>query len=239
MSAKDKSKWVPTSTLMLDPKNVRKHSERSIDAIGLSLSQFGLKKPVVVDINGIIRAGNGTAQAINKVCKKALALCKSTDADEQKEGIELKAKLIDHGLLDFEKLVPMVWANFTDLDAARAKAFAVADNRTAEISEWDDAGLVELLQELEGADFKTEDLGFTENELQALIETSMEAPPEPPQAPNLSDLFTDRDQDKDKPQIVKIVLEFKEEEARLVKKALLERARTAEQAIWNLLGLGE
>jgi len=66
------------------------------------------------------------------------------------------------------KLVPIVIAQMTD---TQRKAFAVADNKTAEIAEWDFPQLQMLLEELRSEDFDLRDLGFSETELSALLET--------------------------------------------------------------------
>lgn len=55
---------VKIDSIQQDPANVRTHSERNLDAIKASLARFGQQKPVVVDGNGIIRAGNGTYAAV-------------------------------------------------------------------------------------------------------------------------------------------------------------------------------
>jgi len=47
-----------------------------------------------------------------------------------------------------------------DWDAEKIKAFAIADNRTAELSDWNREILAEQLLELEEADFSPELLGF-------------------------------------------------------------------------------
>lgn len=47
-----------------------------------------------------------------------------------------------------------------DWDAEKIKAFAIADNRTAELSEWNQQILAEQLLALEEADFSPEVLGF-------------------------------------------------------------------------------
>lgn len=48
-----------------------------------------------------------------------------------------------------------------DWDADTAKAFALADNRSAELAEWDDEILLDQLLELAEAGFTLEDIGFT------------------------------------------------------------------------------
>ena len=62
------------------------------------------------------------------------------------------------GQLGWEKVdavrVPADW------DSEKIKAFAIADNRTAELSDWNREILAEQLLELEEADFSQELLGF-------------------------------------------------------------------------------
>jgi ParB-like chromosome segregation protein Spo0J len=54
---------VKTATLSADPKNARRHPQRNLDAITLSLKTFGQQKPLVVDADGVVVAGNGTLAA--------------------------------------------------------------------------------------------------------------------------------------------------------------------------------
>lgn len=59
-----------------------------------------------------------------------------------------------------------------DWDEARVMAYALADNRSAELAEWDDQVLTEQLKELELADWDVEALGFeaTIEPLQDIVE---------------------------------------------------------------------
>ena len=50
-------------SLKFDPKNARKHDNKNIDAIKGSLTKFGQQKPIVIDKNNVIVAGNGTVMA--------------------------------------------------------------------------------------------------------------------------------------------------------------------------------
>jgi len=61
--------------------------------------------------------------------------------------------------------VPVVWFEGTDLDAA---AFLIADNRTHTFSDWDDAALVGLLEELRRED-ALEGVGFDDQEIDRLL----------------------------------------------------------------------
>lgn len=49
--------------LKLDPKNARSHSPKNLEVIRRSLERFGQQKPIVVDANGLVVAGNGTLAA--------------------------------------------------------------------------------------------------------------------------------------------------------------------------------
>jgi|DEB0MinimDraft_6_1074348.scaffolds.fasta_scaffold53146_1 site-specific DNA-methyltransferase (adenine-specific) len=53
----------------------------------------------------------------------------------------------------------------SDLEGAEMTAFAIADNRTAELAEWDDEVLAATLQALDDADVPLADAGFTAEEL--------------------------------------------------------------------------
>lgn len=49
--------------LKLDEANTNRHDQRGLDAIKASLQRFGQQKPIVVDREGVVRAGNGAYQA--------------------------------------------------------------------------------------------------------------------------------------------------------------------------------
>ena len=54
---------VPVDSLHNDPANVRKHGEQNLAAIKASLARFGQQKPIVVNADGGVIAGNGTLMA--------------------------------------------------------------------------------------------------------------------------------------------------------------------------------
>lgn len=58
----------------------------------------------------------------------------------------------------------------TTLSGTEATAYAIADNRTAELAEWDDQALAETLRSLQSEDFDLEAVGFTSDEVDKLIE---------------------------------------------------------------------
>lgn len=121
-----KIEQVPVEKLTFDPSNARKHSDANLAAIAESLKQFGQRKPIVVNAENVIVAGNGTVEA---------------------------ARLL--GLTDVDVVrVPKDWS------ADQVKAFALADNRSAELAEWNLEVLSAQLLELDEAGFDIEALGF-------------------------------------------------------------------------------
>lgn len=119
--------------LSADPANARMHNERNIDAIKASLRRFGQQKPIVVDGNNVVRAGNGTLQA-----------AKALGWDE----------------------ISVVRSELADVEMA---AFAIADNRTAELAEWDAEALAKTLAALPD-DVPAADVGFAVDDVQRLME---------------------------------------------------------------------
>jgi DNA modification methylase len=80
----------------------------------------------------------------------------------------------------------------------KIKAYRLADNKTAELAEWDQERLVQELAELQKLNIDLDLLGFSANELQALLDTDIaqgladaDAVPEPPDRPitQLGDLW--------------------------------------------------
>lgn len=122
-----------------DKKNARKHNPRNIGMIEKSLQEVGAARSIVIDEEGNILAGNGTVEAAGNA------------------GIT-KVKVVD---ADGETIVAVRRKGLT---AKQKKRLAVADNRTAELAEWDVGVLAELAEEdvLDGL--------FSENELDDLLE---------------------------------------------------------------------
>jgi len=115
---------VKISSLVFDPSNVRKHNEKNLRSIKGSLAKFKQQKPIVVDKNNVVVAGNGTLQMA-----------------------------LDLGWTE-------IFIVRTDLVGADATAFAIADNRTSELAEWDIEPLKESLKSLKDSDYDLESLGW-------------------------------------------------------------------------------
>lgn len=101
--------------LITDPNNARKHSDKNLKAIVGSLNQFGQRKPIVIDKDNVVIAGNGTLEAAKRMGWDKLQVVR----------------------------VPESWT--TD----QIKAFALADNRSSELANWDDSILAQQLLDLD------------------------------------------------------------------------------------------
>jgi ParB-like chromosome segregation protein Spo0J len=126
-----------------DPANARKHNDRNIDAIISSLRRFGQQKPIVIDRNNIVRAGNGTLEAARR--------------------------------LGWESIDCVT----TSLQGSDAIAYAIADNRTAELAEWDSDILAAQLNGLLTDDEALANAaGFSAEEIEAML-NKFNGEPEP------------------------------------------------------------
>lgn len=164
-------KRVPITELQYDPKNARRHPTRNMEAIASSLKEFGAARSVVMDADGIVRAGNGTLQAAREAgIEKALVV--ETTGEE------------------------LVVVKRKDLKGAKAKKYGIADNRTAELAEWDTDALGDIVSDLVDAGEHLDVTGFTDKELRKVLGLgdAMEddQAPEPPKDPvtKLGDVWT-------------------------------------------------
>ncbi len=137
---------VPIDTLIHDPKNARKHSQRNIDAIKVSLSEDGQHSTILVwaqteEQGGarVIMAGNGTIEAARALGWTHIAANVKPYASEK-----------------------------------HAIAAAIRDNRTAELAEWDYIALPELLTEFNDEEFQNT-LGWTNKEISELLDIAAAA----------------------------------------------------------------
>jgi DNA modification methylase len=151
-----KTEAVSVGELLNDPANVRLHGARNLETIKASLARFGQQKPIVVDGNGVVVAGNGTLAAARELGWQEVHVVRSA------------------------------------LTGSDRTAYAIADNRTAELAEWDDGALAEQLSALAIDD---EELlaaaGYDPGELEALADSVVggggevveDEAPEPPADP--------------------------------------------------------
>ena len=122
-----------------DSANARKHGDKNKKVIENSLKQFGAGRSILVDADGVIRAGNGTAEAWKQSGGKIRVV--------ESDGKEL------------------IVVKRTDLRGAEAMAYAIADNRASELADWDDSVLASQLDLLDGQ-FDLSQIGFNEDDIE-------------------------------------------------------------------------
>jgi hypothetical protein len=98
--------------LRQDPRNARRRTPRSKELLDHSLSQYGAARSIVIDENGQILAGNGTVEA---AAAAGITKVQVVDADGD----------------------TLIAVRRSDLSAAEKIGLALADNRTADLAEWD------------------------------------------------------------------------------------------------------
>lgn len=127
---------LPISNIEFDPKNARRRTERSSHMIRESLQKFGPLRSLVgqrlPDGRIIVRAGNGTLEEAGQV------------------GID-KVRVVERKA---DELVVVV---ADDLPENDWKSYAIADNRSSDLSEWDEEVLISLNEEVDLSDWFTED----------------------------------------------------------------------------------
>lgn len=114
----------------------------------------------------------------------------------------------------------------THLDSIDATAYAIADNRTGELAEWDGSALVESLKKLKEIN-ALEATGFSELELEALISKGLDNDPE-----KLWDGMPEFSQD-DKTGYRKIIVTFKNaEDVRKFSELVEQNITDKTKSIW-------
>lgn len=147
------------NSLVSDHKNARRRTDRSAELIKESLQRYGAARSIVIDEDNRILAGNGTIEGAKAAGIKNVRIIE-TEGDEI---IAIKRS----GLSEDDKV-----------------GLALADNRTADLSEWDQAMLHRLSEEHDLTPwFEQEDL----DELLAVTELEPEQgktdPDDVPEAP--------------------------------------------------------
>jgi DNA modification methylase len=137
---------VEIEDLTPDPANVRMHPEANARATDASLLRFGAARSIVVDGSNVVRAGNRTLESARAA------------------GIR-KVLIVEPGP---DQLVAVRRPEWTPLEAT---AYAIADNRTTDLSEFDEAKLAETLEALRsGPDLDLGSVGYGEAALGELLD---------------------------------------------------------------------
>lgn len=126
-------------------KNPRNIPVSAIIKVASSIKVFGWRQPIVVDEDGIILAGHTRYLAAQRIHEEQ-------DSIFNWPNIQTAPVHQVHDLNDFEK-----------------RAYRIADNKTAEETNWNNDILSLELQDLEHADFDLESIGFEDEELAELL----------------------------------------------------------------------
>ena len=122
------------TSLVSDHKNARRRTDRSSQLIKDSLQKYGAARSIVIDEENRILAGNGTIEGAKAAGIKNVRIIE-TDGDE------------------------IIAVKRTGLSEDQKVGLALADNRTADLSEWDQEMLHQLSEEHDISDwFSKEDL---------------------------------------------------------------------------------
>jgi hypothetical protein len=126
-----------------DSRNARKRTNQSATLIQESLKRYGAARSIVVDENGTVLAGNGTFESAKSAGITNVRIIES-------DGTELIA------------------VRRTDLSDDEKVGLALADNRTAELSSWDNEMLHRLSMEHDISPW------FEQEDISALIDDPTE-----------------------------------------------------------------
>jgi hypothetical protein len=139
------------SELIPDPKNARSHPDENKKAIESSLKRFGAARSIVIDKDGVVRAGSGTLEAASKA------------------GIS-KVRVVES---DGSEIVAVMRSDWSEEECV---GYGIADNRTAELAVWDIENLRELVDNLEENEDILEVIGLDKDLLESLESENIEAP---------------------------------------------------------------
>lgn len=117
---------VPLSELQLWERNYRRGN---VEAVKASIQRFGFRRPLSVWHGNVVMAGNHTLKALREM---------------ESAGMTVPCRLTADPVGDW--LIPCV--DVSDLTEEEAKAYAIADNATADLATNDGAALDVLLDEI-------------------------------------------------------------------------------------------
>lgn len=147
--------YMPLPELLSADRNPKGHD---LEAIKRSIRSFGFINPVIMDENsGQLVVGHGRVQALSEM-KDA--------GEEAPNGIIIVPAEPDSG--NFGEWGAPCLRGVGFKDPAAAEAYLVTDNRLTELGGWDEAGLKDVLEDLNTAGL-LELTGFTMDDLEDLI----------------------------------------------------------------------
>lgn len=159
------------ASLHPDPQNTRTHSDGQVAQIADSIREFGFTNPVLITADGQLIAGEGRwlgAQLYNHRIDQSVA------------------EYVGRELL---KQIPCIVLD--GLSDRQRRAYVIADNRIAQNSGWDWSKLADETSALVELDFDVDVLGFSDDELSAILSDGGVFPDGGPKPPKRAKPATD------------------------------------------------
>lgn len=141
--------------------NPKEHPDDQVQKIASSIKKFGFRIPLLVREDGEVIAGHGRILAVEELEGTLDDLL-----DEIEEGTQ-RYRTLKHVNKGEVPVIPT-----TDLTEAQVSAFRIADNKVAE-SGWDEDLLSTEIDELLEEDFDIDVLGFEEEEIDDLLDSTL------------------------------------------------------------------
>jgi hypothetical protein len=132
--------------LVPEPNNARTRDGSAKAELKASLEKFGAARSLVIDGKGVVRAGSGTLEAAKAAGVREVIIVET----------------------DGKKLVVVKRPDWSDQEA---EVYGLSDNKTGELSRWDDAVLFEKLHRIATAGVDAVP-GFTVPELEEILGTA-------------------------------------------------------------------
>lgn len=155
---------LPLSKVKLNEENANEHNEVSIDTIKGLLLRFGQVEPVVVDrTTKVVQAGNGRCTALQEI------------ANECEVDHEVRKRALAWGLVVertrgkvtwYQPQVKVMFQKFQD--GLEAKAYGLADNRSAQFSRLKPDQVDTVLLAVEQANRDWQALGYSQMDWEAV-----------------------------------------------------------------------
>lgn len=131
-------------SIELDSANARVHDSDNNNAIKKSLEELGTGRSIVMDSENVVIAGNGVYQ--------------------QAQELGLPVKVIQS---TGKELIVIQRTDLTT-DSEKRKALAIADNKTSDLSFFDDDALADLISGIDDVDILAS-TGFSQKELDEIL----------------------------------------------------------------------
>ena len=159
--------WVPLSKLTPWVKNPRKN-DPAVPGIVRSIIRWGFGNPLLArSENGEVIAGHTRIKAVKQL-KREWAEKSVSERDKARDQTS-DSRWHPEAIAIAEKLDPLLPVRYRDLSEKESHLLALADNKTGEAAEWDDAAVEDILRDCTLTDIA--DAGWTGEDLEKLTDS--------------------------------------------------------------------